>query len=158
MTVKRIFFLGLFGFFVHGFAFTAYSLDTADIVKLKKAGVSDQVIKTVMDEKVIETCAFSVDEIIELKKAGMSSETIDSIIKKGSFTKNNQPVVYGTETKSLRSPTPGDLIELKKAGISDEVLNSIVMGSYDYNNPEHRRAWNMLENMGLIVDGGGWRR
>jgi len=158
MTVKRIFFFGMFLFFVHGFTAPAFSLDTADIVRLKKAGLSDQVLQTVMDEKVIETCAFSVDEIIELKKAGMSNETIDSIIKKGSFTKNNQPIVYGTETKSIKSLTPGDLIELKKAGISDEVLNSIVMGSYDYNNPEHRRAWNMLENMGLIVDGGGWRR
>ncbi len=132
----------------------AFSLDTADIIALKKAGLGDGVIQTAMDEKVIETCAFSVKEIVEMKKAGMSDQTIISIIKKGSFTKDAQPVIYGTETKSIKSLTPKDLIALKNAGISDEVLNSIVLGSYDSNDPEQRRAWNMLENMGLIVDGG----
>ncbi len=136
----------------------AYALDSADIIALKKAGLSDAVIQTVMDEKVIETCAFSVNEIIDMKKAGLSNEAINSIIKKGSFTKDTQPVIYGTETKSLKSPTPEDLIALKKAGISDEVLKSIVKGSYDNNDPEHRRAWRMLENMGLIIDGGRLRR
>ena len=137
---------------------TVFALDTADIVKLKKAGLNDAVIQTVMDEKVVETCAFSVNEIIELKKAGLSNRTIISIIKKGSFNKDTQPVIYGTETKSIKSPTPQDLVALKKAGISDNVLNSIVLGSYDDNDPEHRRAWRMLENMGLIIDGSGFRR
>ena len=136
----------------------AFALDTADIVELKKAGLSDAVIQTVMDEKVVETCAFSISEIIELKKAGLSNKTIVSIIKKGSFTKDTQPVIYGTETKSIKTPTPQDLVALKKAGISDNVLNSIVLGSYDDNDPEHRRAWRMLENMGLIIDGSGFRR
>lgn len=135
----------------------AFPLDTSDIIKLKKAGLSDAVIQTVMDEKVVETCAFSISEIIELKKAGLSNKTIISIIKKGSFTKDTKPVIYGTETKSIKAPTPQDLIALKKAGISDTVLNAIVLGSYDENDPEQRRAWRMLENMGLIVDGGGFR-
>ena len=137
---------------------TVFALDTADIVRLKKAGLNDAVIQTVMDEKVVETCAFSISEIIELKKAGLSNKTIISIIKKGSFTKDTQPVIYGTETKSIKTPTPQDLVALKKAGISDKVLNSIVLGSYDENDPEHRRAWRMLENMGLIIDGGGFGR
>ena len=135
----------------------ALSLDAEDIIALKKAGLSDGVIKTVMDEKVVETCAFSVKEIVEMKKAGLSGETISGIIKKGSFTKDAKPVVYGTQTKSIKSLTPDDVIALKKAGVSDEVINSIVSGSFDYNDPERRRAWRMLENMGLIVDG-GWRR
>jgi hypothetical protein len=131
----------------------AFSLDTKDILELKKAGLGDGVIETIMDEKAVETCAFTVTEIIDMKKAGMSDQTISAIIRKGSFTKDARPVIYGTETKSIKSLTPKDVIALKKAGVSDQVLNSIVMGSYDDNNPEHRRAWNMLENMGLIVDG-----
>ena len=136
------------------FAVPAFSLDTADIIKLKKAGLGDGVIQTVMDEKAVETCAFSVEEIIEMKKAGMSDNSISAIIKKGSFMKDSKPVIYGTETKSIKALTPEDVIALKNAGISDQVLNSMVMGSYDENDPEHRRAWRMLENMGLIIDGG----
>ncbi len=131
----------------------AFSLDTKDIIELKKAGLGSSVIETIMDEKAVETCAFTVTEIIDMKKAGMSDKAISTVIRKGSFTKDAQPVIYGTETKSIKSLTPEDLMALKKAGISDQVLNSIVLGSYDDNNPEHRRAWNMLENMGLIVDG-----
>lgn len=132
----------------------ALSLDTKDIITLKKAGLGDGVIQTVMDEKVIETCAFSVKEIVEMKQAGMSDESIAGIIKKGSFTKDTKPIVYGTQTKSIKSLTPDDVIAFKKAGVSDEVLNAIVSGSFDDNDPEYRRAWNMLDNMGLIVDGG----
>lgn len=157
MHTVRMFFALLGLLTVLAYAGPALSLDTADIIALKKAGLGDGVIQTVMDEKAVLTCAFSVKEIIEMKKAGMSDQTISDIIRKGSFTKDAQPVIYGTETKSIRSLTPKDLISLKNAGISDEVLDSIVKGSYDQNDPEHRRAWHMLENMGLIVDG-GWRR
>lgn len=154
MTKKQTFFMLLWMLTIVAYAGVSFSLDTADIITLKKAGLGDGVIQTVMDEKAVETCAFSVEEIVEMKKAGMSDESIISIIKKGSFTKDAQPVIYGTETKSLKTLTPEDLISLKNAGISDEVLNSIVKGSYDDNDPEHRRAWHMLDNMGLIVDGG----
>jgi len=154
MLTVRMFFALLGVLTVLVYAGPALSLDTADIIALKKAGLGDGVIQTVMDEKSVETCAFSVKEIVEMKKAGMSDQTIIGIIRKGSFIKDAQPVIYGTETKSIKSLTPQDLISLRKAGISDEVLNSIVKGSYDNNDPEHRRAWHMLDNMGLIVDGG----
>lgn len=154
MTQKKPFFILLWALMIVAYGGVSFSLDTADIITLKKAGLGDGVIQTVMDEKAVETCAFSVKEIVEMKKAGMSDESIIRIIKKGSFTKDAQPIIYGTETKSLKTLTPEDLISLKNAGISDEVLNSIVKGSYDDNDPEYRRAWNMLDNMGLIVDGG----
>ena len=32
--------------------------------------------------------------------------TISAIIKKGSFTEDAKPVIYGTETKSIKSLTP----------------------------------------------------
>jgi hypothetical protein len=154
MTKKKALFIFLWVLASVVYAGASFSLDTADIITLKKAGLGDGVIQAVMDEKAVETCAFSVNEIVEMKKAGMSDQTIIGIIKKGSFTKDAQPVIYGTETKSLKSLTPKDLIALKNAGISDEVLDSIVKGSYDNNDLEQRRAWSMLENMGLIVDGG----
>jgi len=137
----------------------AFSLDSEEIVRLRKAGISGDTIQTIIDEKVIETCAFTVQGIVDLKKSGLSDEAIRGIIEKGSFMKDSEPVVYGDGTKSIKSISPEEIIELKKAGVSDDVIDSIVSGSLNRDDEEHRRAWRMLENMGLIVDGrGGIRR
>ena len=138
----------------------AFSLDSEDIVKLRKAGISGETIQTIIDQKVIETCAFTVDGILDMKKSGLSDEAIRGIINKGSFMKDSDPVVYGDGTKSIKSLSPKDIVELKKAGVSDEVIDSIVSGSFNNDDEEHRRAWRMLDNMGLIVDdrGGVLRR
>lgn len=133
----------------------AFSLDSEDIVKLRKAGISGETIQTIIEQKVIETCAFTVDGILDMKKSGLSDEAIRGIIEKGSFMKDSAPVVYGDGTKSIKSLSPQDIIELKKAGVSDEVIDSIVSGSFNNDDEEHRRAWRMLDNMGLIVDGRG---
>ena len=133
----------------------AFSLDSEDIVKLRNAGISGETIQTIIDQKVIETCAFTVDGILDMKKSGLSDEAIRGIIEKGSFMKDSGPVVYGEGTKSIKSLSPQDIIELKKAGVSDEVIDSIVSGSFNNDDEEHRRAWRMLDNMGLIVDGRG---
>jgi len=133
----------------------AFSLDSEDIVKLRKAGISGETIQTIIDQKVIETCAFTVDGILDMKKSGLSDEAIRGIIKKGSFMKDSAPVVYGEGTKSIKSLSPQDIIELKKVGVSDDVIDSIVSESLNNDNEEHRRAWRMLDNMGLIVDGRG---
>ena len=139
-------------FFLSG---PAFSLDSGDIVKLRKAGISGETIQTIIDQKVIETCAFTVDGILDMKKSGLSDEAIRGIINKGSFMKDSDPVVYGDGTKSIKSLSPQDIIELKKAGVSDEVIDSMVSGSFNNDDEEHRRAWRMLDNMGLIVDGRG---
>jgi len=131
----------------------AFPLDSEDIVRLRKAGISGETIQTIIDEKVIETCAFTVQGILDLKKSGLSDEAIRGIIKKGSFMKDSGPVVYGDSTKSIKSLSPQEIIELKKAGVSDDVIKSIVSGSLNRDDEDHRRAWRMLENMGLIVDG-----
>ena len=133
----------------------AFSLDSEEIVKLKKAGISGETIQTIIDQKVIETCAFTVDGILDMKKSGLSDEAIRGIIEKGSFMKDSGPVVYGEGTKSIKSLSPQDIIELKDAGVSDEVIDSIVSGSFNNDDEDHRRAWRMLDNMGLIVDGRG---
>jgi len=131
---------------------TAASLNAEDMIRLKKAGIEGETIQTIIDEKAVETCAFTVDQIIDLKKAGLKGKTLRGIIRKGSFMKDTAPVVYGTETKSIRHMSPQDIIELKRAGVSDDVITSIVKGTLDRDNEDHRRAWSMLENMGLIVD------
>ena len=133
----------------------AFPLDSEDIVRLRKAGISGETIQTIIDEKVIETCAFTVEGILDLKKSGLSDGAIRGIIKKGSFMKDSGPVVYGDSTKSIKSLSPQEIIELKKAGVSDDVIKSIVSGSLNRDDQDHRRAWRMLENMGWIVDGRG---
>ena len=131
------------------------ALDSEDLARLRKAGISGETIETIIDEKAIETCAFTVDGILDMKKSGLSDEAIRGIIKKGSFMKDSGPVVYGDGTKSIKSLSPQDIMQLKKAGVSDDVLNSIVSGSLSRDDEDHQKAWRMLENMGLIVDGRG---
>ncbi|MFP3911506.1 MAG: hypothetical protein ACLFUT_05475 [Desulfobacteraceae bacterium] len=130
----------------------ALALDPEDTARLTQAGLSGQVIQTIIDEKVIETCAFTVDQIIDLKESGMSDQAIEEIIKKGSFMKGPQKVVYGDSTKTIKNISPQDMIKLKKAGISDDVLKEIARGDIDSDDVAHRRAWDMLESMGLLVD------
>jgi len=130
----------------------AFPLDSQDMASLRKAGISGETIQTIVDEKVIETCAFTVQGIVDLKKSGLSNEAIRGIIKKGSFMKDSEPVVYGDGTKSMKSLSPQDIVELKKAGVSDDVIESIVSGSFNKDDEDHRKAWRMLDNMGLIVD------
>ena len=132
---------------------TVSALDPKDMARLSEAGLGGQVIQTIVDEKVIETCAFTVDEIIDLKKSGLSNDAIEGIIKKGSFMKGPQKVVYGNTTHSVKNISPEDMIKLKKAGISDDVLKEIAKGNVDQDDMAHRRAWDMLESMGLLIDG-----
>ncbi len=130
----------------------AAALDPSDISRLTNAGLSGKVIETIIDEKAIETCAFTVEEIIDLKKSGLSDESIEGIVKKGSFMKGPQTVVYGKTTQTLKSISPEDMIKLKNAGISDDVLKEIARGSINGDDEDHRRAWDMLNSMGLLVD------
>ena len=127
-------------------------MDGEDIAALTKAGISAETIQTIIDQKVIETAAFTVQGIVDMKKSGLSDEAIRGIIEKGSFMKDSEPVVYGDGTKSLKSLSPQDVIALKNAGISDDVIESIVSGSLNGDDEEHQKAWRMLENMGWIVD------
>lgn len=129
------------------------ALDPKDMAALTKAGLKGETIQTIIDEKVIETCAFTVKELVDLKKSGLSDKAIRGIVKKGSFMKGPKTVTYGDSTKSLRSVSPEDMIKLKNAGISDDVLKEIARGSINRDDEAHRRAWDMLQNMGLVVDG-----
>ena len=60
----------------------AFSLDGEDIAALTKAGISAETIQAIIDQKVIETAAFTVQGIVDMKKSGLSDEAIRGIIKK----------------------------------------------------------------------------
>ncbi|HNR12079.1 MAG TPA: hypothetical protein PLG17_03965 [Thermodesulfobacteriota bacterium] len=130
-----------------------YALDPEALITLKRAGVRDDTIQVLVQEKALETSAFTVQEIVSLKQAGLSDETIQIVVREGSFMKNREPVVYGKEIQPLKFATVNDIIELKQAGLSDEVIKAlIVCGSEDRSDQERQQAWDMLDSMGLIID------
>ena len=128
-------------------------LKSEDIILLKNAAISDQTIELIIREKVIETCAFTVQEILDLKTAGISDKTIQMIIKEGSFMKSSEPIVYGKDIRHIKFTTAKDIIELKNAGLSDEIIQAIIVfGSRDSSDIEREKAWDMLRNMGVFLD------
>jgi hypothetical protein len=69
------------------FVFSAsivFAVDPKDIVKLKKAGVSDTVLREIVRTDAIARVLLSVDEIIEMKKVNVGDDVILSILAQGS--------------------------------------------------------------------------
>ncbi len=130
----------------------AWALSSKNVVKLKKAGLSDQTIQVIAREKVIETAAFSIDDIVEMKKAGVGEKTMQMIIKDASYTNKPKTVVYGRSTQTVRNISPEEIITLKEKGVSDEVLQSVIEANRSGDQEDRDRAWRMLENMDLRID------
>ena len=128
-----------------------FGLDAKHLVRLKQAGVSDQTIQLIIQEKVIETAAFTVEDIVDMKKAGLSERTLQMLINESSFLRKSEPVIYGQDISSLRFATAKDVIELKKAGLSDEVIQSIVAVAGERYTSEREAAWDLLRNMDIRV-------
>ena len=133
---------------------SCWAISSEDLLRLKRAGIGDAAIQTIVHEKVVETCAFSVQELIDLKtKARLSDKTLQQLVTEGSFLKDRAPVVYGKDIQSIHFTTAEDIIKLKKAGLSDAVIQSIILvGSGSGSDADRDRAWKMLNNMGIIVD------
>jgi hypothetical protein len=129
-----------------------FGLDADGIARMHKSGINSETIELIIHEKIIETCAFTVDDLIALKRAGLKNDALQTVIRSASFMKDSKPIIYGDETRQLRSMTIQDIVSLKKAGISDEAIQAIVSGEMSEENEEYRRAWKMLEDMDLIVD------
>lgn len=131
----------------------ALAISTQDILRLKQAGIREKTLQLIMQEKVIETCAFTVDDIISLKQAGISDQTLDQMIQQGSFMKQSGEVVYGEDTRSLRGLRVSDITKLKAAGVSDEVINTLIRQTGSGASDEDRqKAWDMLQGMGIFMD------
>lgn len=127
-------------------------LNSDNIVRLKKAGVSDLTIQLMVREKVVETAAFSVQEIIDMKKAGLSEKTIQMVIQEGSFLKDTAPIIYGKDVRSIEFTTADDIIALKNAGVSNAVIQAIITVVGESSDTERRDAYRLLENMEIRVD------
>ena len=136
------------------FAGTGWGVSGEDILRLNKAGMGSETIELIIREKIIETCAFTVQELIDLKtQARLSDKTLHILITEGSFLKNRSPVVYGQDVKPVSLTTVADIIELKRAGIGDDIIQAIIIsGSGSRNESERDKAWQMLHNMGIVVD------
>lgn len=136
------------------FAAAAWGISSEDIQRLHAAGLSGETIQVVIREKVVETCAFTVQELIDLKKkAKLSDKTMQMMISEGSFLKDRSPVVYGQDVKPLNLTTADDIIKLKQAGVSDDVIQAIIIsGSSSRSQTDRERAWQMLNSMGIVVD------
>jgi uncharacterized protein (DUF433 family) len=127
-------------------------LNGEGIVRLKKAGISDETIALIVKEKAIETAAFSVQEIVDMKTAGLSEETIRMVITENSFLKNSDPIVYGEKVRTVRVTTVKDIIDLKNAGISDEVIQAILTVVGDSKESDRQTAYDLLKDMNIRVD------
>ncbi len=128
------------------------SLNSERIVRLKKAGVSDQTIQVIVREKAIETAAFSVQEIVDMKKAGIGEETIRIVIKERSFLNNSEPIVYGKDIRSITFSSVQDIIDLKNAGVSDGVIQAIITVVGDSTDSQRQEALDFLEDMNIRID------
>ena len=123
------------------------------LIALKQAGISDETIQVLVREKTLETVAFTVKELVDMKQAGLSEETIQLVVREGSFMKNREPIVYGKDLRPLSFTTTQDIIDLKNAGMSDEVIKAIIVYGAENSDDEDRdRAWEMLNNMGIVLD------
>ena len=127
-------------------------LNSESILRLKEAGVSDQTIQVIVQEKAIETAAYTVAEIVDLKRAGLREKTIRMVIRENSFIRNAKPIVYGKDIRSIRFTTARDIIELKNAGVSDEVIQAIIAVVGDSEESERRDAYDLLEDMNIRID------
>jgi len=130
-----------------------FCLTDRDVVQLKESGISDETLAMIIQNKTIETGAFTVKEIIGLKQSGMSEKIIRSLVKENPFLKDTEPTVYGKAIEKQRAPTVDDIIALKKAGVSDDVVQALInRPETDEDRLNTERAWQMLENMELRVN------
>ncbi|NVM22970.1 MAG: hypothetical protein HWN68_14465 [Desulfobacterales bacterium] len=59
----------------------SFAVNPADLIRLKKAGVSDKVISAVLESNAIDRAIISVDEIIAMKSAKLPDKAILKIIE-----------------------------------------------------------------------------
>ncbi len=60
----------------------AVAISPGDAVSLKEAGISEKIIKEVIESNAITRALITVEELIEMEKAGMGDETILLVIRK----------------------------------------------------------------------------
>ena len=123
-----------------------------ELLRLKQAGVSDETIQLMIQEKSIETVSLTIQEVLDLKAAGIDENTLQLMIRSLSFMKDSQPVVYGSPSKGMQITSVSDLLMLKEAGFSDETIRAIVtVASGNEETQGYRESLRMLENLNIWV-------
>ena len=129
-----------------------WGLNSRQLLALKEAGIQDETIRLMIAQKTIETGAFTVEEIVALKNSAVAEQTIQMLIREQTFLKDRQAIVYGDDIQSVTFATADDVIRLKEAGLSDEVIQAIIVVQRSEDSLQRRKAWDMLQSMGIIVD------
>lgn len=129
------------------------ALSGQNILVLRDAGISEETIQMMIEEKIHETRAFSIEEIISLKAAGLSDAFIRNIIREGSFQNRREPIIYGQDIRSIKFITVNDIIKLRDSGVSEEIIRTIIVSTSEKaDEVEKENAWKMLQDMGIILD------
>ncbi|MFH1982203.1 MAG: hypothetical protein ABIL58_10170 [Pseudomonadota bacterium] len=132
----------------------AAGMSSQQLSALSAAGVGGSVIEALIAEKSLETAAFTVDDIVSLKKSGMSEDTIVMLVHERSFMKNAGTTVYGKDVQPINAASINDLMALKEKGMSDEALRELIRyQSSRTSDDDRRQSWEMLKNMGIVIDG-----
>ena len=143
----------LIGFFLLGLApFTATAMNGEQILRLKQAGVSDESIQLMIQEKSIETVSLTIQEVLEMKTAGMGEETLQSMIRGVSFLKNSQPVVYEIDRAGISITSARDLLLLKDAGFSEETIRALLtVAAGNKAHQDYERALHILDHLNIWI-------
>jgi hypothetical protein len=142
----------LAGMGVLSLASAVFALDGQGVARLKRAGVGDATIELMVQERTVETAAFTVPDIVAMKAAGVGEAALQALIREGSFLKDREPVIYGNQLRSIRLTSAADIIQLKQAGVSDDVLKAIVEASRSDADAARDQALQTLREMGIWVD------
>ncbi|MBU4316051.1 MAG: hypothetical protein KKF30_02115 [Proteobacteria bacterium] len=144
-------------FFLTGLLNPLLGFEADGLIRLKKAGISENIIEMVLNEKLFETCALTADDIIQLKKAGFTDTLISAYIWRQSFLGRDKIKVYTNtrDSSSINRVTLEDLERLKEDGFSDDIIKAVIASQTDgYSNSEQNHILKMFENMELSVQAG----
>jgi hypothetical protein len=124
--------------------------DPPALVRLKQAGIGEEVIRALVEEKSLETQALTMTEILALKHAGLDDKALVKLIRAGSFMRHRQPIQYRTAPLRSGHWRTEEIRALRELGLADAVIVALLAAE---SGPEQRRhAWRMLERMGLVID------
>ncbi len=105
----------LFLLFFLSIATTCLAFSTQDIIALKKAGFSEEIILLMTKP----TRSLQPKDIIELKKGGLSEGIIKAMILEDLI---EQPSAEGVDQRLV----VGEIINLKKSGVKDETIQKML--------------------------------
>ena len=131
---------------------TALAMSGDQMIRLKQAGVSDETLQLMIQEKSIETASLTVNDILDMKAAGIEEETLQVIVKSCSFMNHNRNLVYEIGPQAIQVNSVEDLVVLKEAGFSEETIRAIItVASADKHQQAYTDALRVLDNLGIWV-------